>query len=115
PGQRLDGRDLVRLGLHGQQQAGANRTSVEQDGAAPADPVLAADMGACEPELVTQVVAEQPPRRGGRRPLLAVDFYASDGPGLASRDSVARRAESKEGVAGGGAQWQLRDDDGRAP
>ena len=42
----LDREQFVSVGLHGEHQAGAGRTPVEQDGAGAADTVLAAEMRA---------------------------------------------------------------------
>ena len=44
--QTLHGPDLGALALHREQQARPNRLAVDQDGARPADSVLAAEMGA---------------------------------------------------------------------
>ena len=55
--QRLDGGDRVAVRLDGEQDAGADRLAVEQDGAGAAHPVLAADVGAGQRQLVAQEVA----------------------------------------------------------
>ena len=55
----LDGEKVVAIRLHREHQARARRAPVEQDGAGAADPVLAAEMGAGEPELVAQEVRER--------------------------------------------------------
>src|ERR1700704_2766339 len=55
----LDGKNLVAVRLHCEHQAGARREPVEQDGAGAADPVLAAEMGAGEAELVTYEIGER--------------------------------------------------------
>ncbi len=73
-GQSLDGRDLMPLGLHREHQARTDRRAVEQDRAAAAHPVLAADVGAGEAEVVAQVVRKQPARIRRRRVHDAVDL-----------------------------------------
>src|SRR5207253_10265450 len=61
-GQTLDGRHLGAVRLDGEHQAGANALAVHEHGAGAAHPVLAADMGPREPELVAEEVDEEPPR-----------------------------------------------------
>ena len=56
PLHRFDGR---AIGLGGIDEAGARGLAVEQYGAGPAHPVLAADMGPEEPELVPKEISEQ--------------------------------------------------------
>ena len=48
--------------LHREHEAGAHRRAVHQHGAGAADAVLAADVGAREPEVLAQEVAEEPAR-----------------------------------------------------
>ena len=48
----LDRGDAVAVGLRGEDEAGPDRLAVEQDGAAAADPVLAAEMSAGQVQLV---------------------------------------------------------------
>ena len=62
PLEPLDGLDLGAVGLHGEQQAGADGDAVEPDGAGAADAVLAADVRAGQPERVAQEVGEQQAR-----------------------------------------------------
>ena len=50
------------FGCHREHQARPHRLAVEQDGAGPADPVLAADVGAGQPQVMAQRVGEQPAR-----------------------------------------------------
>ena len=50
------------VGLDGEQDARAHRLAVEQHGAGAAHPVLAADVGAGEAEVVAQEVREQQAR-----------------------------------------------------
>jgi hypothetical protein len=47
------------VGLHRQHQAGTHRQTIEQHGTGAADAMLAADMGACERQIVAQEIAEQ--------------------------------------------------------
>ena len=61
-GQPFDGHDLGALGLHREHQAGAHRGAVDDDGAGAAHPVLAADMGPGQPQMVTQAVRQRQPR-----------------------------------------------------
>ncbi len=65
---------FAALGLHRQHQAGAHRGAVDDDGAGAADAVLAADMGAGQPQVVAQAVGERQPRLDLDLDLLAVDF-----------------------------------------
>src|SRR5438094_2860725 len=58
----LDGRQLSAVRLHRQHQAGAHRLAVEQHGAGAAHAVLAADVGAGEPQVLAQEVAQEEPR-----------------------------------------------------
>src|SRR5207244_8172799 len=57
--QGLDCGDLVLPGLHREGEAGAHRHPVEEHGARPAYPMLAAHVRAGQPQLVAQEVAEQ--------------------------------------------------------
>src|SRR5881296_1957404 len=61
----LDGGDRVTVRLHREHQARPHRLAVEQHGAGAAHPVLAPDVRAGEPELVTQEVGEEQPRLDG--------------------------------------------------
>ena len=79
--------------LDRQHQAGADGAAVQQDGAAAADPVLTAYVGAGEAEVVTQVVGEQATDAAGRRPLDAVDLHAA-----ARWTSVRTRCSLNSGV-----------------
>ena len=69
----LDGGDLVAVGRDREQQAGPHRLAVEQHGARAADPVLAADVGAGQPQVVAQHVGQQPAGRDLRLARHAVD------------------------------------------
>src|SRR5436189_1402190 len=58
----LDGRQLSAVRLHREHQAGAHRLAVEQHGAGAAHAVLAADVGAGEPQVLAEEVAQEEPR-----------------------------------------------------
>src|SRR5947208_3134170 len=57
----LDGRQLSAVRLHREHQAGAHRLAVEQHGAGAAHAVLAADVGAGEPQVLAEEVAQDQP------------------------------------------------------
>ena len=59
----FDRGDLVPDRGDREHQAGAHRAAVDQDRAGAADAVLAADVGAGQPEVVAQRVGQQPARR----------------------------------------------------
>ena len=67
---------LAAFGLHRQHQAGAHRGAVDDDRAGAAHAVLAADMGAGEPQLMAQAIGQGQPRLDLDLDLLAVDFEA---------------------------------------
>ena len=69
----LNGRHLTPVCLHGQGQAGPDRLAVEQHRAGPADPVLAADVGAGQAEVVAEEVREEQARRHALGVGAAVD------------------------------------------
>ena len=69
----FDRLDAAAIGLHREHQASARAVAVDQHGAGAADAVLAADMGAGEPERVTQEIGEQQPRLHGGPVRRAVD------------------------------------------
>ena len=54
----FDGRHLGAFGLDAQHQARADRFAVDDDGAGPADTVLATEVGAGEIELLSQNVGQ---------------------------------------------------------
>ena len=60
-GEPLDGGDLLAVDGDREHQAGAHRPAVEQHRAGAAHAVLAADVGAGQPEVVAERVGEQPP------------------------------------------------------
>jgi hypothetical protein len=76
-GKALDCRYLVAFSLDGEHQARPDRSSVEEHSAAPAHSVLAADMGAGQAQVVTQVVREQPARISRRLVHHPVDPHAA--------------------------------------
>src|SRR5699024_9741253 len=57
-GERLDGAQLAAVGLHPEDQAGADRLAVHQDRACPADAVLTPQVGPGEPEVLPQHVGQ---------------------------------------------------------
>ena len=57
-GKPLDRQDVHALCLDGEQQARADRLVVDEDGAGASDPVLAAEMGAGQAELLAQDVGQ---------------------------------------------------------
>src|SRR5439155_26008574 len=59
--------------LHGQHEARANRHTVDDHRARTADPVFAAEVGACETELLAQEVGERDAHLRVRVSALAVD------------------------------------------
>ena len=65
---------LRAFGLHREDEAGAHRLAVDQHGAGAADAVLAADVGAGQPQLVAQAVGERQARLDVDADLLAVDL-----------------------------------------
>ena len=72
-GESLDRRQLAPVRLHGEHQAGTGSLSVHQHRAGAAYAVLAAEMGAGEPELVAQEIGERDPRFDTALVRLAVD------------------------------------------
>jgi hypothetical protein len=54
--QAFDRRHLVPLGLHREHQAGPDRRSIEEHGAAPANTVLAPNVRAGEAEVVAKMI-----------------------------------------------------------
>src|SRR5439155_1467571 len=89
----LDGRQLSAVRLHREHQAGAHRLAVEQHGAGAAHAVLAADVGAGEPQVLAEEVAQAEPRLDVAPVLAAVYVRHVHVPVLllAHRDRVALR------------------------
>jgi hypothetical protein len=56
PGQSFDGRHLMAFGLHSEHQAGTHGRTVEQNRAAAAHTVLAADVRAGQAQVMAEVV-----------------------------------------------------------
>src|SRR5262249_31584530 len=56
----LDGENIMAVRLHREHQAGTRRAIIEEDGACPANAVLAAEMGAGEAELVPDAISQRP-------------------------------------------------------
>ena len=73
PAHSLDGGDLRAGRLDREEEARADRQAVEPDRAGSADPVLAADMGARETEVVAEHVRQEPARLDATGEALAVD------------------------------------------
>ena len=55
-GQTLDGINPAAIGLNGEGKTGAHRAAVQMYGTCSADAMLAADVGACGAELMTQEI-----------------------------------------------------------
>ena len=72
-GQPFDRGDLATVHLHAEQQTRAHRLAVDEHRAGAAHSVLAADVGAGQPELVPQQVREQQPRLDAQPVHRAVD------------------------------------------
>src|SRR6266481_3060283 len=79
-GDTLDGGDAPAVGLGGQHEAGTDGLTVEQDGACPADPVLAAQVRDGQIEVFSQEVGERLAHLHHALVLLAVDGHP-DRPG----------------------------------
>ena len=73
----FDCRYLVALRLDGQHQAGAHRRPIQQDGAAAAHAVLAADMGPGQTEVMPKVIRQQATGINRRGAVDAVDLHAA--------------------------------------
>jgi hypothetical protein len=84
-GQALDRRHFVAFRLDGEHQAGAHRRTVEQNGAAPAHAVLAADVRAGQAEVVAQVVGQEAARIRRRWMRGAVDLHAANAFSVSTR------------------------------
>src|SRR5689334_2359336 len=72
-GQALDRGDLGAVGLHGEQGARLHRLAVHEDGAGAALAGVAADVGACQPDRLADVVDEQQARLHFVTLRLAID------------------------------------------
>ena len=71
--QALDGADLLAFGLHGEDQAGAHRLALDDDGAGAADAVLAADMRAGLAAVLADGVGQRAARLDRDGVVAAVD------------------------------------------
>ena len=71
--ERLDGGHLAPFRLHAEQQTGARRVPVDEHRAGAADPVLAAQVGAGQPQAVAQRVGQRHSRLHVELHLGAVD------------------------------------------
>ena len=69
----LDRRDVGAAAGAGEGDARADRLAVDEQGAGPANPMLATQMRACEVERLAQEVGEMPTRLDFRRDRAAVD------------------------------------------
>ena len=76
-GETFDSRHVVALGLDGEHQARAHRRSIQQNRAAAAHAMLAADVGSGQAEVVTKVIRQQAARVGRRGTIDAVDLHAA--------------------------------------
>src|SRR4051794_26918469 len=90
--QSLDRGQVGAVGLDGEQQAGADRLAVHQDGARPAHPVLAPHVRAGQAQVLAQEVGQRAPDRHGALLHGAVDgdpdrllAYPGSGRGSADR------------------------------
>src|SRR5262249_40996086 len=61
-GQTFDGADRLAVGLHGEHQATANRSTVDQNRAGAAHAMLASDVSAGEAAILPDCVGKRPPR-----------------------------------------------------
>ena len=76
-GESFDCRHLVVLGLDGQHQARAHRRPIQQDGAAAAHAVLAADVGPGQAEVMPKVIRQQATGIDRRGMIDAIDLHAA--------------------------------------
>ena len=65
--QALDRHDISTIGSHSQRQARANAVAIHEDGAGPANAVLAADMRPGKPDGVADEIGKQQTRLNTRR------------------------------------------------
>ena len=70
---RLDRLDLAAVDLHGEQAAAAHRDAVDEHRAGAADAVLAADVGAGQPQVMAEEIRQQEPRLDGLLHCAPVD------------------------------------------
>jgi hypothetical protein len=72
-GEAFDGDDFGALGLHREHQAGAHGGAIDENGAGAAHAVLAADMGAGQPQMMAQAICQREPRLDVDLDLSTVD------------------------------------------
>src|SRR5687767_14068585 len=72
--QTFDGGDVRAFSLHRQYQAGPDRGAIDNDGARPAYPVFAADVGAGQLEMMAEGIGQ-----GGARLHIDTRWLAVDG------------------------------------
>ena len=72
-GEPFDGHDLGALGLHREHQAGAHGCAVDENRAGAAHAVLAAHMGAGQPQMMAQAIRQREPRLDVDLDLSTVD------------------------------------------
>ena len=99
-GERLDGLHRRAVDLDREQAAAAHRDAVEAHRAGAADAVLAADVGAGEPEAVPEEVGQEQPRLDVLADDLAVDGQRDLG--HAARSQAAQRRSTSVPVKCGG-------------
>src|SRR5262249_30476168 len=75
--QPFDGDDFAALGLDRQHQAAADSLAVEKHGASTANPMLAANMRAGQPQMMAQAIGERQARLDRNLDFMAVDLEAS--------------------------------------
>src|SRR5437763_12672901 len=85
-GQSLDGLDRCAMGLHREHQAGPHDLAIDAQGARTAHPVLAADMGTGEMQMLAQKIRKIDARQHVRLDALAIDLERN---GHGSRHAVA--------------------------
>src|SRR6185295_15707213 len=90
----LDGLDRGTVGLHREQEARPDRRAVEADRVGAANTVLAADVGAGEPERVAQEVGEQEARLDLLAVHPAVDGHLDRDHAATARASARATARS---------------------
>src|SRR5713101_5950698 len=79
--QTLDGDDFGAVSLHGEHRAGLHRGAVQQNRAGPAVSCIAADVSACQIEILAQEFHQQQTGLDLARMLLAVHPYTDGGAG----------------------------------
>src|SRR5450830_58013 len=70
--ERLDRLHGLAFRLNGQHEAAPDGRAVDENGACPANAVLAADMRSGEPQVVPQKINQREPRLNTRRTLFSV-------------------------------------------